>query len=386
MPDTSSGGKKPLTILAPATGLSGGSDLGGAVVERELLMAMSRAGAKIIIPNLMGVNIPAEGGVVAPRIRGGRLWLRNLSWRDRGLMIGSIYHALRHAPDIIRIPNAVWAGNTGLMLRRLFRLPVACQFYHHYPGEQGEEAFKKEKRVLNRCDGIVTTSRFSARQLIDLYRIPPRKILISPCGVNPGCFAMSRRPAVTASGPRPKILLFVGRLIPRKNVEFLLDVMPRILAKVGSAVLYLVGGANGGEDHAGKLLDKTRSLNLQDHVRFFGHLPEDRKIRLMRESDVFVFPSLLEGFGMAVAEAMAAGIPVVAFKSGALPEVVEEGKTGLLVEPGDHDAFISAVADILTDDELCHRLGDVGQKAAREKFNWDRAAKLQLEWFRTLAN
>jgi glycosyltransferase involved in cell wall biosynthesis len=96
-------------------------------------------------------------------------------------------------------------------------------------------------------------------------------------------------------------------------------------------------------------------------------------------ASAFVMPSLYEPLGVAVIEAMAAGLPCVGSTGGALPELIEEGETGFLVPPGDEEALLDRMRRLAGDPELCRRLGDAGAARYRERFTWDAVAERMLE-------
>jgi len=108
-------------------------------------------------------------------------------------------------------------------------------------------------------------------------------------------------------------------------------------------------------------------------------VPEEEKVDLYNLADIFVLPSLLEGFGMVAAEAMACGKPVVASNASSLPEVVEDGKTGLLANPACVDDFTDQVLRLLRDESLRKRLGGAGRERVLRNFSWDVAARKTLE-------
>jgi glycosyltransferase involved in cell wall biosynthesis len=122
-----------------------------------------------------------------------------------------------------------------------------------------------------------------------------------------------------------------------------------------------------------------------DRVHPLGGISEEEKVRLLNWAEVFLFPSRREGFGMAAAEAMACGTPVVAARAGGLPEVVEDGKTGFLCDPEDAEAFATAVDRLLKDPALARRMGEAGRRRVLERFSWESAGARILEIYERAA-
>jgi glycosyltransferase involved in cell wall biosynthesis len=152
---------------------------------------------------------------------------------------------------------------------------------------------------------------------------------------------LGERPNLPADG----YTLFVGTLEPRKNVGVLLDAYERLLHRQPDAPdLVLAGGAS---PDAAAWLERIGHPPLAGHVRHVGYVPEDERERLYAGARVLVLPSLDEGFGLPVLEAMSAGIPVVASNRGALPEVTAGAAD--LVEPEDADGLACALERVLTD-------------------------------------
>jgi glycosyltransferase involved in cell wall biosynthesis len=102
-------------------------------------------------------------------------------------------------------------------------------------------------------------------------------------------------------------------------------------------------------------------------------------VRLYNRSQVVVLPSLYEGFGLPAVEAMACGVPVIATRAGALSEIVEDGVTGILVPPADAAALNAALRLLLSDPELCRRMGEAGRRRVVENFTWRRTALRMVE-------
>jgi len=113
---------------------------------------------------------------------------------------------------------------------------------------------------------------------------------------------------------------------------------------------------------------------LSTRVRFTGRVTTTQLVRHYNRAEMMACPSLYEGFGLPAGEAMACGLPVLATTGGALPEVVEDGVTGILVPPGDAPALARAMRTLMSDAELRRRMGQAGRERVLEKFSWRKAA------------
>jgi glycosyltransferase involved in cell wall biosynthesis len=194
-------------------------------------------------------------------------------------------------------------------------------------------------------------------------------------------------------GRRPARVIFVGRVSPEKGLHVLLEAFGRVLDQYPEADLEIIGGefvapfeyiVGMSDDpmvkglsrfYGGSYLASLRGQvkgKLEGHVSFLGHIPRADMIEHMRQADLFVQPSIAsEMFGMATAEAMAAGIPVIATRICGLPEVVADGETGLLISPDDPGAMASAIVRLLGDAKLSAQMGRAGRTRAEQMFSWD---------------
>jgi len=168
-----------------------------------------------------------------------------------------------------------------------------------------------------------------------------------------------------------KSILCVAHLYPRKNVETLLAAMTRLSHQ---AVLRVVGI---GPDLA-RLERRARELGLGGRVEFLGHVAFDRLTGEYRRADVFCLPSRQEGFGIVFLEAMAAGLPIVAARAAAVPEVVSDGESGILVAPDSADELATALDRLLSDPEERRRLGEAGRRQVM-LFDISRVSRLFLD-------
>jgi glycosyltransferase involved in cell wall biosynthesis len=211
----------------------------------------------------------------------------------------------------------------------------------------------------------------------DYYRLSPESISLIPNPIDTELFA----PAGTEP-TRPSIL-FVGRFSREKGAEVLIDSIPPLLAALPDLSFTLAGESGPGEDGrplVEVLLEKARTCKAADRIRWNNNLPYDQLPRLYRESTLAVLPSEYESFSLVCAEAQASGIPVVASNAGGIPEVVEDGKTGLLVPPGDGDAITRAITSLLKNPEKRARMGQRGRERAVRRWSYDAVAPL-LESF-----
>jgi glycosyltransferase involved in cell wall biosynthesis len=200
--------------------------------------------------------------------------------------------------------------------------------------------------------------------------------------------------AVASAPERSQRVLFVGRLTPEKGVHTLIEAFARVAALHPEARLDLVGPDDLAPKQFVDPFDEDPALRpvahyyaqpgafrrhlrdlaapLGDRVVFHGPVANDRLEPLQAAAAIFAFPSLWhEPFGIPPVEAMAAGLPVVATRAGALPEIVEPERTGLLVERGDVDGLARALGRLLGDGALRARLGTAGRERARACFSWD---------------
>jgi glycosyltransferase involved in cell wall biosynthesis len=234
-----------------------------------------------------------------------------------------------------------------------------------------------------RADRIVVSSRYAAGEVASRLGVPPAKIALCP----PGAPEWPPRQA----SPTPGYVLFMGTIEPRKNVGLLLDAYERLLSRPANRLRQGSGGQEAGRsgNHeaalpelvlAGKAtpaarawLDRLEHPPLRGVVRHLGYVDADRRRSLYEGARLRVLPSLDEGFGLPVLEAMATGVPVIAAHRGALPEVV--GDAGPLIDPGSPGELAAAIEKILTDDEFAAGCVSKGLARARE-FRWATTARL----------
>lgn len=235
--------------------------------------------------------------------------------------------------------------------------------------------FLATRRLAQRADRVILLSRFSADQVATSYRIGLEKTAIIPFGIDAG--KVTPR---SEGKPSRGSILFLGRVDPSKGLDYLLQAMRKVHAIVPASLLTVIGGGL-----IQNYQDLARRLGVDDFVTFSGHMSHEDVLHRLHEGDVFVLPSLMESFGGVLLEAMAARLPVVSTRVGAIPEVVEDNLTGLLVPPGDAEALAKALVRVLTDQALADRLSSNAYKVAAHSgvFSWERFAERHLDVYRS---
>ena len=222
-----------------------------------------------------------------------------------------------------------------------------------------------ERRNATGADRVLVPSQYSADVALERYGISEERIQVVPEPVDLRLWEEER--SVRCRGDsgweeRPTILS-VARQYPRKNTEMLIRSMPGVLAEHPDALLVVIG--DGAE--LPRLRRLANQLDLDRSVRFRGALRDDADVRAaFFEARVFCLPSLQEGFGIVFVEAMATGLPIVALRAGAVPEIVDHEGNGLLVPPGDVRALSEALNRLLRDQQLRIRLGTAGVHRAQK--------------------
>lgn len=187
--------------------------------------------------------------------------------------------------------------------------------------------------ALDRADLLRAVSN-STRQQLERWS-PGKAIYQFPAWTDIDVFLQAGRDREKGTS---QDILYAGVLIPRKAIHHLINAFSRVSKDFPEARLTLVGREENMA-YASALKEQVERLNLRDQVRFIGEVSQPRLAAWMSQARVFVLPSVSEGLGLVIVEAMASGTPVIGSNVGGIPEMVEDGATGFLVEPGDEDAL-----------------------------------------------
>ena len=269
----------------------------------------------------------------------------------------------------------------GLPAARAAGARVVSLIYQNY-----EETRLKRwaaRALLRSADLVVAGSHDVARFAESRLAVPTHRLRVIHCGIETGAFAAradrgDRSPATWRRARAPR-LLTVGRLVPRKGHRTLIDAMVRVTERLPDARLVIVG--DGPERAA--LAAYVENRGLGSAVQFAGTVYPTTE--LLADADLFVFPSLVEPQGLALLEAYAAAVPVVASRTGGIPEMLEDGQDGLLVEPGNARALADAILRMIEDPGLRQRAVASARKRVRS-FNVEPIADEYVSVYQLVAN
>jgi glycosyltransferase involved in cell wall biosynthesis len=341
---------------------------------RYTIEALSRAGEEIMVfapaggpPSYAGAEVFPVPGIPFPLYPEKRLapphpGVRRALWQFR--------------PDVIHAANPVVLAAGGVYYARRLGVPLVASYHTNIPAYARHYGFPFAERILwsyvralhNRAQVNLCTSRATQREL---SRRGVKRVEFWPQGVDTGRFNPSRasaewRERLSAGHPEHKILLYVGRVAPEKQLERLRPV----LESFGEVCLAVVGDGPARRDLE-RALAGTATV-------FPGTLHGEELAAAYASSDIFVFPSTTETLGLAMLEALASGLPVVAAGTGATGEVVEDGANGLLYDPESDESLIRTVGRLVEDDSLRSEMSRAARRAA-ERRSWKNATRSLCE-------
>jgi len=238
---------------------------------------------------------------------------------------------------------------------------------------------KLENEAANNATIVTTVSQYSASKIIQHYGVDKAKIRIAPNGVDTEKF----KPTFDSAEVRRKIgfaedrqhVLFVGRLVPRKGLNYLLDAAKHVIQKSKETMFVVVGEGPLKKN----LITAVGKNGLSSNFVFLESVSDQLLQSLYSCVDLFVLPSIQEGQGMALLEAQAAALPVVAFNVSGIREAVKDKETGLLVKEVNSNALAEATLELLSNRSLSKKMGQRGREFVQEYFTWNICAEKMLQ-------
>ena len=321
---------------------------GGYLYDRIVIDGLRALGASVQIESL------AVGGLVATAIENGRVALRHAREPRCGLVI----------VDELCHPRTVLAS----LIHRVRPRARLVALVHHLAasersGPSARARLGLERLLLDAASLVIVTSE-TTRRAVAAAGVDPARIR----AVLPGCDRLGERrtPPYPAVDGRVR-LLFLGSLTPRKGVLALVRAMESVASR---ATLTLLGPADRDRPYAAAVRAAIARSPARDHIRVTGALPDAEVAAALASHDLFVLPSLHEGFGIAIAEALAHGLGVISTTAGAIPEVVRDGREAILVPAGDERALRAALVRAVDDPALRASMQTAALARARELPRW----------------
>jgi glycosyltransferase involved in cell wall biosynthesis len=304
--------------------------------------------------------------------------------------------------DIIHVGYGFFAIYLGVFMGYIFRKPVIFTIQNVPPREMLVERFsghhglhKGFKRFYLWLTGTFgkATLRLPYSALICVSKrtgllaqnvgAPERKISVIPNGVD-----------VEKFRPRPKqkivqelnlegnvVLLNVAGFIEHKGQRYLVEAIPDLVKRFPNIKLLLVGPTRE-KKYKQSIINLIKSSKLEEHILILESVPHDEIPNIFNVCDIYVQPSLEEGFCISVIEAMACGKPIIGTKTGAIPEFIKESEGGILIDPASPEHIYSAAVHLLSNSKIIMEMGRKARKYAEDNYSWEKVARNTLHLYR----
>jgi glycosyltransferase involved in cell wall biosynthesis len=280
---------------------------------------------------------------------------QSLAWRTLGL-------TLHQQIDLALIGHVNYAP-FGLMLKRL--QPRARYGVILYGIDAWQRLAPIKRRALQKADFLISISETTKKNAVSTNDLDDTRVYVLP-----NALGWTANNSVSTPAVNTKRLLSVCRLEQNeqyKGIDLVLRALPEVVSRIPEVSYVVVGDGSDLARHKKLASD----LGVSEHVEFAGNVSEETLRAYYRDSDIFIMPSAAEGFGFVFLEAMYHAKPVVAANSGATPEVVRDGETGLLVDYGNVEQLGQAITSLCLDPELRKRLGAAGQRRLQTQFSFE---------------
>ena len=312
--------------------------------------------------------------------------VREIEWSRRiWSALAALHH--EHPVDVVEtgetlVLQQLVSGRKPPLVVRGHGNPLAIKRFGDMRANVGDRLGRRLQLAgMRRAHAITAVSKFQAAELARELSLPIEAIRVIPNPISPVLLQEAlEKPASEVSKP---VVLYTGRIELNKGSLDLLRSVKRV-AESFSEVEYVIAGGRHNSINDETLERALAAGDTREHVRVLGHVPWQQLAEWYRRATVFVMPSHYETFGISVIEAMAFGLPVVATNVGGLPEIVEDGVTGILVPPKDPDALAEAVIQLLRDPQLRRRLGQAARDRVVSEFRIERVVEQTLKVYETV--
>ena len=343
-----------------------------------------------IIKNLEKIDRKNEYLILLPKVPLDDLPKERVNWKYKilkpnklwtRLTLPAVLYFTKRRPDVFFTPTHY--------IPRFSPVKRVCTIfdlsYLHFPemfnAKDLYQLTNWTKFSIQNADHLLAISEFTKKDIVENYKIDPYKIAAIPLGYDKETFKQIKdkrkiAPVLKKYGIEGSYIIYVGTIQPRKNLIRLIEAFSKIEEDV---ILVIVGKTTEPGRKAWKyqeILDTPEKLGVENKVIFTGFVPTEELPALLSGSKVFVLPSLWEGFGIPVLEAMACGTPVIVSNVSSLPEVA--GDAGTFVDPYSVGSIINGIQNLLKDENLRQKKVQLGLEKVKG-FSWEKTARETLE-------
>ena len=272
-------------------------------------------------------------------------------------------------PDIIHAHNLFFLTTLmGMFMKKKFHIPTITTLHlgslENIYGIKGWLVKKIEStmgKIVNKHSDLVIAGSEQLRKNGIRIGINPSKCVVIPNAVDLGYFKIERK-----YSSKPHKIIFIGRLISAKGPMILIESAKQVINKIPNTKFFFVGDGpllNNLEEYSTK-------NNFSKNISFMGKINDIRTI--MKETDIYVRPSLTDGMPYGILEAMATGLPVIATNIAGTPDIISHGKTGYLIKPNDSRELANAIIELLTNPRYLENLAKNGLKLVKSEYGWEK--------------
>jgi glycosyltransferase involved in cell wall biosynthesis len=300
------------------------------------------------------------------------------------LTTGILYKPLNHKMDIAHAHyNTPYSDYAALRYAKKKNVPFVVTYQNDAPETNGNfirnwanKIYNKTliKKVLDGANVIISTSNAFINESFILgdYK---EKIEIIPNGINLEEVRIKLSPSESRSRLGlpldKKIILFFGNIVPYKGPHILLKAISMMKNQINDFIVVFAGRGPMKEE----LIKMSQKLDIEENIKFTGYIDDKLKYLYFKSADIFCLPSInnTESFGIVNLEAMACGVPIVSTRIGGIPDVVEDGKNGLLTNPNDEKSLAEALIFLMENEEIAKKMGEYGEKKVKN-YSWEKIA------------